>query len=125
MNKIEQLILILMLILILCGCGVSPPVVEEAQLPVEVTEEIETPIVENLEAETPTAKEPETELPVITEPEIDRAGIVSRELDVIEHGRDEESLLQLFGSSDLLSGDWLSVHDGGAGRLDFGEWNST
>ena len=121
MNKIEQLILILMLILILCGCGVSPPVVEEAQLPVEVTEEIETPIVENLEAETPTAKEPETELPVITEPEIDRAGIVSRELDVIEHGRDEESLLQLFGSSDLLSGDWLSVHDGGAGRLDFGD----
>ena len=46
---------------------------------------------------------------------------VSRELDIIEHGRNENSLAQLLGTADLLSGDSLFVHSGGSGRLEFGD----
>ena len=49
------------------------------------------------------------------------AAIVSRELDVIEHGHNEGSMIQLFGSTELFSGDSLFVHDGGSGRLNFGD----
>jgi hypothetical protein len=49
-----------------------------------------------------------------------RVGLVSRELDVVQRGKDPGSLQQVTGSSDLFAGDVLSILEGGEGLLDFG-----
>lgn len=49
-----------------------------------------------------------------------RVGRVSRELDVVQRGKDPGSLQQVTGSSDLFAGDVLSILEGGEGLLDFG-----
>ena len=122
MRKIELAFTFFILILIVCACGASP-IEEAAPTPVEEVEEATPTPVQEVEdgAPTPVEESEEAESAPPEEAEIDSVGIVSLEIDVVEHGHDESSLIQLFGSSDLLSGDWLSVHDGGAGRLDFGD----
>jgi hypothetical protein len=61
----------------------------------------------------PTAQQP-------TETPDDRIGLVQRELDVVQMGKDPGALDQVSGSRDLYSGDVLRIQEGGEGLLDFG-----
>jgi hypothetical protein len=49
-----------------------------------------------------------------------RIGLVTRELDVVQRGSDSSSLQKIEGSSDLFTGDFLNIQEGGEGLLDFG-----
>lgn len=68
---------------------------------------------------TPTATQPPT--PTVRPTDPPQIGNVTRELDNVEKGLQEEMLELLVGTHPLFSGESLRISDGGEGLLDFGD----